>query len=155
MHSDQVRRCYAISDVFKPLTKYGHFIAVIGTYNVSSLLHGLNYQLSAILLSLAFYTYAEHNLRRKLARKFDACIGSRPCEQYCHVHKHTGRKLIVYFVNKIFTLLAIYHLGYLGYLMDLRADINTSFRDSFTKWQSHNFNSHVLALFTFFVSLFL
>ncbi|XP_054711221.1 protein-serine O-palmitoleoyltransferase porcupine-like [Uloborus diversus] len=46
--------------VFKTAKPLGDFAAVLLTYVASSLLHGLNFQLAAVLLSLGFYTYIEH-----------------------------------------------------------------------------------------------
>lgn len=61
-------------DVFRTTISYGSFTAVLSTYAASSLLHGLNFQLSAVLLSLGAYTYVEYMLRQKLANTFHACI---------------------------------------------------------------------------------
>jgi len=63
-----------LKDVFRTTISYGSFVAVLSTYVASSLLHGLNFQLSAVLLSLGAYTYVEYMLRQKLANTFRACI---------------------------------------------------------------------------------
>jgi O-palmitoleoyl transferase len=92
-------------------------MAIIATYAVSSLLHGLNLQLAAVLLSLGLYTYVEFMLRQKLASIFNACILSRPCRPNCpHAHKET--KLIVLVANIGFGLLTFFHLIYLGVMFD-------------------------------------
>ncbi|CAE1268787.1 PORCN [Acanthosepion pharaonis] len=46
--------------IFKNARPLGNFAAVLLTYGASSLLHGLNFQLAAVLLSLGFYSYIEH-----------------------------------------------------------------------------------------------
>ena len=52
------------------------------------MLHGLNFQLAAVLLSLGFYTYVEHSLRRKLAAAFDASItATKPYDPHAYRHK--------------------------------------------------------------------
>ncbi|CAH8477555.1 unnamed protein product [Heterobilharzia americana] len=49
--------------IYKPLRAYGHIYAILGTYTVSSLLHGLNFQLSAVLFSIGIYAYIEYVFR--------------------------------------------------------------------------------------------
>ncbi|XP_065215367.1 protein-serine O-palmitoleoyltransferase porcupine [Planococcus citri] len=140
---------------FKPLQSYGNFLAVIGTYFVSSLLHGLNYRLSGVLLSLGVYTYVEHTFRRKLSYRMNACISSKSCRLSCDKHRFTGRKLGVCFINLFFTILALYHLSYLGCLIDLRADDNVTFYQAFDRWRGLRYESHYVILITYIVSLFL
>ena len=57
------------------------------TFVVSSFLHGFNFQLTAVLLSLGFYAYAESRLRAKLAKWLDACVESRQCKECEHKHR--------------------------------------------------------------------
>lgn len=47
------------SDVFHNVKPFGTFTAILVTYLVSALLHGLNFQLAAVLLSLGFFTFTE------------------------------------------------------------------------------------------------
>lgn len=103
--------------VFKVFRCYGNFVAIIATYAASSLLHGLNFQLAAVLLSLGLYTYVEHVLRQKLSRVYSSCIQARQCRHECgHVHKrsHSGVRL----TNLAFGALALVHLTYLGLMFD-------------------------------------
>ncbi|CDW56463.1 MBOAT domain containing protein [Trichuris trichiura] len=103
--------------VFKPLSGYGKFVALFLTYCVSSLLHGFNFQLSAVLLSLGLYTYSEHLLRERLSEKLDACVGARRCTGPCsHNRKETHQ--ITWFCNGAFLLLSLFHLAYLGMVYD-------------------------------------
>lgn len=82
------------SDVFKPVRgQLGVFWALLFTYSMSALFHGLNFQLAAVLLSLGFYTYVEHSLRYKLSSAFDACILARPCPESC---EHTQKGKLFY-----------------------------------------------------------
>lgn len=127
-------------------------MGVIGTFFISSLLHGLNYQLSGILLSLAVYTYVEYVFRSKLARRFDACLLSKSCEMNCKVHRYTERKIPVRLLNLGFSILALYHLSYLGFLIDLRNDQKLGFFESFQKWKDEAFQSHLIVLITFSLS---
>ena len=147
--------CVFTTDIFKPLWKYGHFTALISTYFVSSLLHGLNYQLSGVLLSLALYTYIENVVRKKLAQRWDACVLSRSCSSGCDEHRYTHRFLFVKLINLMFTLIAIYHLSYLGCLIDLRNDKKLSFEESFQRWHALFYSSHLFALVMAMIYLFL
>lgn len=142
-------------DIFKPLRGYGSLVAVVGTYLVSSLLHGLNYQLSGILLSLGIYTYVEYIFRQKLSKVLNACVSSKSCKPYCDRHRHTVRKLGVCFVNLFFTILSIYHLAYLGFLIDLRSDSMHSLYKSFERWRALGYESHYVVLATYVISWFL
>ncbi|XP_043803579.1 protein-serine O-palmitoleoyltransferase porcupine isoform X2 [Apis laboriosa] len=75
--------------IFRPSIKYlGKFGAVTITYLTSALLHGLNFQLAAVLLSLGFYTYVEFQLRFMLANIFDACIASKQCTKNKCTHTY-------------------------------------------------------------------
>ncbi|KRX20156.1 Protein-cysteine N-palmitoyltransferase porcupine [Trichinella nelsoni] len=104
-------------NVFQRIKLHGHFVAVFGTFCISALLHGYNFQLSAVLLSLGFYSYSEYILREKLARLFQACIRARSC--YCNcTHKRKWFHPLTMLVNLIFTLLGLFHLTYLGMVYD-------------------------------------
>lgn len=109
-------------DVFRQLLSYGYFVAIIGSFSMSSLLHvrkvfkldiylsiqGFNFQLTAVLISLAFYAYSENGkhlsylssshivisvFRSKLSGRFGACIKSRPCPEQCN---HPNKKVNKY-----------------------------------------------------------
>ncbi|XP_073325792.1 protein-serine O-palmitoleoyltransferase porcupine-like [Pagrus major] len=131
--------------VFKSAMKLGTFAAILVTYMASALLHGLSFHLGAVLLSLGFITYVEHVLRKKLASIFSACILSRPCTSDCsHQHK---KEYWVMLLNLVFSLLAIFHLTYLGSMFDSGDDeqeveegyaaIHTIQRWSELNWASH------------------
>lgn len=137
---------FCISDVFNPLRRHGLFTAIIGTYFVSSLLHGLNYQLSGILLSLAVYSYIEHVLRKRMARKLNACILSKSCASECREHFYDNRFAFVKLINVVFTFIDVYHLSYLGCLIDLENNQKLSFEESFKRWHDLSYSSHLLAL---------
>ncbi|XP_062456825.1 protein-serine O-palmitoleoyltransferase porcupine, partial [Rhea pennata] len=106
--------------VFQTTRRLGTFAAVLGTYAASALLHGLSFHLAAILLSLGFITYAEHELRKRLAAIFDACVLSKRCPPGCS-HRHKDA-LWVRGLNGALGALALLHLAYLGALFDAEAD---------------------------------
>ncbi|KAM5128465.1 protein-serine O-palmitoleoyltransferase porcupine isoform 3-T3 [Callospermophilus lateralis] len=77
--------------VFKNALRLGTFSAVLVTYAASALLHGFSFHLAAVLLSLAFITYVEHVLRKRLARILSACVLSKRCLPDCS-HRHRLKK---------------------------------------------------------------
>lgn len=60
--------------VFQTAQCLGTFITLLGTYVASALLHGLSFDLAAVMLSLGFITYSKHTLRQRWAAIFDACV---------------------------------------------------------------------------------
>lgn len=139
------------------LRRYGSGgLAVFVTYAASTLLHGLNFQLGAVLFSLGFYTYTEHTLRKKLAALFDASIEAKRCPDTVHRHKE-GRFLVI-LANMFFGLLACFHLAYLGVMFNQQEDIMAegySWRHTLAKWDALGFKSHWVIMFTFVLTLVL
>ena len=145
-----VQRCLSPPDVFRVAKPHGIFLALLGTYGVSALLHGLNFQLAAVLLSLGFYTYTEHVTRRKLASIFNACIQARKCPANCG-HSWKENDWIVKLSNAGFGLLAMFHLAYLGLMFDSSKlqEEGYSYYHVLSKWRWLNFSSHWITLATF------
>lgn len=145
---------FSIPDIFRPsIKRFGKFGAVIVTYLVSSLLHGLNFQLAAVLLSLGLYTYVEFQLRASLADTFDACIASKQCanKQKC-THKYKSYNCWwVFMTNLAFAGLAMFHLAYLGLMFDTSDLQETGYSYSHTvdKWARLGFASHWIVLATY------
>ncbi|XP_011252241.1 protein-serine O-palmitoleoyltransferase porcupine isoform X2 [Camponotus floridanus] len=139
--------------IFRPSMKnIGTFGAVIFTYLISSLLHGLNFQLAAVLLSLGFYTYIEFQLRAMLADTFDACIASKQCAKRKCIHKHNSSNCWwVFITNLAFSGLAMFHLAYLGLMFNTSDLQETGYNYSHTidKWNELGFASHWVALATY------
>ncbi|XP_028848322.1 protein-serine O-palmitoleoyltransferase porcupine-like isoform X2 [Denticeps clupeoides] len=132
---------------FKGALKFGTFPAVLMTYMTSALLHGLSFHLGAVLLSLAFMTYVEHVLRRRLATILNACVLSRRCQADC---AHQNKKAPwVYFINVAFGALAIFHLTYLGSVFDsssedVDGDEESIVSHTVQKWTELSWASHWL-----------
>ncbi|KAK2583881.1 hypothetical protein KPH14_001155 [Odynerus spinipes] len=141
--------------IFRPSLKYlGKFGAVTTTYLMSSLLHGFNFQLGAVLLSLGLYTYVEHQLRMILASTFDACIASKECikNKCTHIYNSYNCYWVVV-TNMMFTALTIFHLSYLGLMFDTSEIQETgySYIHTIEKWSQLGFASHWVALTTYCV----
>ncbi|XP_011692499.1 PREDICTED: probable protein-cysteine N-palmitoyltransferase porcupine [Wasmannia auropunctata] len=142
--------------IFRPSIKnLGKFGAVIVTYLISSLLHGLNFQLAAVLLSLGFYTYVEFQLRATLADTFDACVASKQCNKKRCTHRYNSYNFLVFTTNLLFSGLAVFHLAYLGLMFDTSElqETGYSFRHTIDKWAELGFASHWVALATYGIYL--
>ncbi|OQR75131.1 protein-cysteine N-palmitoyltransferase porcupine-like [Tropilaelaps mercedesae] len=148
--------------VFRRLLPFGgRFLAVLGTFAASALLHGLSFRLAAVLLSLGFYIHVEYVLREKLASIFSACIGARECHSCAH--KNTpSTHWWVWFINGVWTTVAIANLAYLGTMFDDDqptdveeklggASTGATMQYTLKKWSELGFASHwlVLAMFAF------
>ncbi|VDK72865.1 unnamed protein product [Litomosoides sigmodontis] len=134
--------------VFGEIKKYGSAAAIFATYAVSSLFHGINFQLSAVLLSLGFYTYAETKMRSKLSRCIDSCVRARKCRKECH-HTYKENALSTLAINVVFRVLALTHLVYLGMAFDdSAAETGYSWRHTLSIWANSYYFSHIIGLFS-------
>lgn len=154
-------------DIFNEVLKYGNknkchsirIIAIGSTYFVSSLLHGFEQRLSAVLLSLAAYTYVEYQLRSKLAIRFPKLFYFK--SEYRRSKKYTSsfnkNTLFIWGTNIIFTILNIIHLAYLGSIMDMSLNKfnNTSYSISFASWHHAFYFSHIIVIIMYILSIIL
>lgn len=140
-------------DIFSQLKPYGIFVAIISTYLISSLLHGVNLQVASVLLSLGFATYAEYELRKKIADIFNACILAHPCNN-CK-HRYNDKNPLVRIVNLLFGMLAVFHLAYLGVIFEGSAEdhgLSQSINHIQNKWGNLDYLSHWVILLTLITS---
>ncbi|XP_077284124.1 protein-serine O-palmitoleoyltransferase por [Arctopsyche grandis] len=139
--------------VFKVCKPYGKFFAIFATYSISSLLHGLNFQLSVALLSIGMFSYVEYKMRTKLSSIFSACCLVSACSKNC-THTYRKSNAIVMFVNVMFSCLAVFHLAYLGVMFEASFAIQEtgySYAHTLKKWSDLNFASHTIATITHLV----
>nr|CAD7430683.1 unnamed protein product [Timema monikensis] len=137
--------------VFRSTRPLGSVAAVLSTYIVSILMHGLNFQLAAVLFSLGVYTYVEFTLRHKLAQVFDACIEAHPCRQRCS-HRHKAKQLSTKLANVGFGVLTMFHLSYLGVMFDMSSTLQEkgySYSHTLSKWSNLHFASLWVVLGTY------
>ncbi|XP_072026412.1 protein-serine O-palmitoleoyltransferase porcupine-like [Amphiura filiformis] len=138
--------------VFKTSRHLGNFAAILLTYAASSLLHGINFQLAAVLLSLGLYSYTEYVLRQKLSDAFSACVGAKACKPACS-HRNKKKNVLVILTNVVFGLLAMFHLAYLGLMFDTDdselEEQGYDWTHTLSKWSHLNYASHWVALITF------
>lgn len=140
---------FSFADVFLQLKPHGIFKAIILTYLISSLLHGVNIHLSAVLLTLGFATYAEYTIRKKIADIFDACVLANACGECSHRHNHRNPFVIAF--NLGFRILAMVHLAYLGILLDgfvEKPEIGLSLRNIQERWGGLDYMSHWIIMLT-------
>lgn len=137
------------------MKQYGIFAAISTTYIISALLHGLNFQLAAVLLSLGFYTYIEYKLRGNLCRIFKACILPSECRAQC-THEFKSKHPYVILTNLLFGFITVIHLAYLGVMFEASTSIQEqgfSWSHTMEKWQELDFTSHWIAgvLYVFYL----
>ncbi|XP_047514774.1 protein-serine O-palmitoleoyltransferase porcupine [Pieris napi] len=141
--------------VFKSCHAYGQFFAILSTYVVSSLLHGCNFQLSAVLLSIGTFSYIEYNFRLKVASALEACCLANPCTKQCE-HKYKKNCILTVFLNTLFSLITVIHLAYLGVMFEASFSIQEtgySFSHTISKWENLDFFNHGLATFFYVIYL--
>lgn len=126
------------------------------TFLASTFLHGFNFQLGSVLMSLGFFIYTENQVRSKLSLIFNASIGTRKgtTEQN---FRHKEAAVWVMLVNFGFGILAYVHLMYLGVMFD-QSEVQTEgykWTHTIAKWESLNFFSHYFMGMSFLLSLVL
>lgn len=151
------------ADIFHNLKQFGKFTAILLTYLISSSLHGLNFQLAAVLLSIGIFTFVEYRLRNVLAEILDACVAANKCdlnsESSCSSkgHKNTSALLWVKMINFGFGVSTVVLLAYLGVLLDTSLDHGKGFswERNLKKWIDVKFFGHVIVLIWYVVYLIL
>lgn len=151
------------ADIFHNLKQFGMFNAIILTYLISSSLHGLNFQLAAVLLSIGCFTFVEYRLRNVLAEIFDACVAANKCNldstSACTSkgHKNNSTLYWVRMINFAFAVFTVVLLAYLGVLLDTSTDHHGGFswRQNLKKWIELKFFGHIIVAVWFIVYLIL
>lgn len=133
-----------------------HFVAIFVTYVVSSLLHGQYLKIYLVLFSLAIFGFVESKLRKKISIAFNACVSAEPCQRpcrfkYCSSLGWRGDgAILVKLTNVLFSTVTIFHLAYLGAMMNESiADEDNDFGDDLNVWSTVNFINHWLVLLTY------
>lgn len=141
--------------VFKACQPYGQFTAIFITYAVSSLLHGWNFQFSAVLLSIGTFSYVEYNFRYKVASALEVCCLANPCVKQCD-HKNKKNSLLAVFLNSVFSFITIIHLAYLGVMFEASFSVQESgysYYHTISKWENLNYFSHGFVAFMYVIYL--
>ncbi len=105
---------YYLKDCFKRVLPCGPVAAYLTTYVASVMLHGLNFQLGAVLLSLGFFAKVEHDVRSRLADMFSASIGTARNDA-C---RHKEWEIPVAAFNMVCGMLVVFNLAYLGVMFN-------------------------------------
>ncbi|XP_053676409.1 protein-serine O-palmitoleoyltransferase porcupine [Anopheles nili] len=131
---------------------FGNAAAIAITYIISSLLHGLHYRLWITLLTIGLWTYVEHEIRRKIAAIYSACVLVGKCPEPCIVHQHKSKSLLCIIINTLFFLLNMFNLIYLGCIFESTEgppeEISNE-KSIFARWTELNFASHWLLGFAY------
>ncbi|TDG42675.1 hypothetical protein AWZ03_010895 [Drosophila navojoa] len=141
-------------------------VAVFCTYIVSSLLHGMDFRIYLVLLSLATFAEGETMLRRHLATLFGACVTANPCPgaercRYAHCPRRRGWRScsswLVRLTNLGFSLLAIAHLAYLGVVLLNETLLGDSEHELpfMYHWSAAGYLSHYVGIGMFVLYMFL
>lgn len=131
------------------MLKLGHGKAILATFLISSLLHGLQPEITVVLMMLGIYSYVQLNMQEKLAQEWNACIRVKPCRR-C-VHRYRDGSGFVIIVKAGLTVFTMFHLAYLGTVMDT---MNNPDAPSFLrKWKDMYFFSHIIIFWSFIYSV--
>lgn len=136
------------------MQRHGQFAAITITFFYSSLLHGLNIECSAVLLSLGFFSSVEIGFRKFLANSFDACVESKQCRTCSHKYKKDHVWVQVF--NDGFKIFIIVQLVYTGYIMEtLFQDLTLWERIQavHSRWYDLGYICHILAFIMYFLTI--
>ena len=130
------------------------FYPIMITYIVSSFLHGFNFQIWSVLLTLGCLTFLEFETRAKLAAVYDSCLLTRSCQVSSSgrcLDGHTNdHKFLAWIINGFFKILAFLHLAYLGSTFDGKED-SAKFQNVLSVWSELGFYSHLLGIMNLIV----
>lgn len=140
--------------IFAGFLPYGNFTAVLMTYLVSSMLHGLNIEVSMVLLSLGFFSFVQFKFQDVVASFINCCTRVRACRHCRHTNKYYMRPIF----NFLFMATTVVYLAYTGCLMTTInhiANADEVFDSVVARWQGVNLYGHYLALASVFLTCIL
>ena len=127
-------------------------------------MHGYDFRVCSVLITLAFLTWIEMRLRKRLSVRLDACVAAWNCNyepdegrsrpnHRCRKHRCTPyNSLLVNAINLAFSLLCIAHLAFLGSAFDGN-ESHATFEHVYEIWSFLNFYSIALFVPTFLLYL--
>ncbi|KAL5259369.1 hypothetical protein ACHWQZ_G009723 [Mnemiopsis leidyi] len=135
--------------VYKKTRSYGVFVAAFMTYAASSVLHGLNFQLPAVLISIFISSYVEAVFREELSVLISSCVGVERCVKCNHTNKVFRTP-----VRAAFVVINILQLAYLGVMFDSDPSQTEgySWMNTLSKWNNLYWYGHLLCGLGFFSS---
>uniref|UniRef100_A0AC35FLW0 Uncharacterized protein n=1 Tax=Panagrolaimus sp. PS1159 TaxID=55785 RepID=A0AC35FLW0_9BILA len=125
------------------------------TFLTSALMHGVNFQIAAVLISLGLFGIAENAFRRRLAHRLNLCVKSRDCVHCSHKNGNSkAATVITRCINFVFTISNIILLIYLGmpFDNDETAQIGYSMQHTLGHWKKWYFIGHLYSLFLLLTS---
>ncbi|XP_050314274.1 protein-serine O-palmitoleoyltransferase porcupine isoform X2 [Anthonomus grandis grandis] len=129
--------------IYRKWLPRGRFIAVLMTFVISALFHGLELKVTAVLISLGLFSFMQMNVREFLASTFDICCKVYPCRSCSHRLKRNS--LICRLILLLFSIYTVLDLIYVGVLMDPSTDEV----GIYTKWSDLYFYSFWLMFLNF------
>uniref|UniRef100_A0A0N5BS04 Protein-serine O-palmitoleoyltransferase porcupine n=1 Tax=Strongyloides papillosus TaxID=174720 RepID=A0A0N5BS04_STREA len=141
--------------VFQKIKAYGKFLAVLFTFTFSAMLHGFNFQLTAVLVSIGVNASIESKLRSRLSNRLNSCCKSRRCLENCdHYYKTYHFRTLI--VNFIFFIINVYHLIYLGAPFDDSVEEGTySMNHTLKIWSQEFYFGSLIITFLMLIASFL
>ncbi|RCN48027.1 MBOAT family protein [Ancylostoma caninum] len=136
---------YLHAYIYVNVIPFGTAAAIFASFAISSLLHGFNFQISAVLLSLGFVCFFENKLRNRISNRFSVCARARRCRK-CE-HKRGWKSWQAVFLNSLFFVHSVYQLIYLGAPFDGEgASEGYDFYHTMSTWRRHYFAAHWIGL---------
>ena len=125
---------------------------MFATFLTSAFLHGNQFQVWAVLLSLGIFTYVEDRIRYKLAIRYNASICARLKRDDSFKYGETSFWILA--INLLFSLLSIVHLAYLGAVFNqfVEPDEEPHWTDTIETWRDLGFFSHLFFLAVYLIS---
>lgn len=139
--------------VFNPMKSTGKFKAILTTYLISSLLHGVNIQLAAVLLSVGLASYSEFRIRKKVSEIYNACILAHPCPPKCS-HRFKTNTPGVNAFNIALGLIATFYLVYMGVMFEgpiEQHEMGLSYKHIIKRWGRLNYAGHWAVLISYVI----
>ncbi|CAJ0588561.1 unnamed protein product [Cylicocyclus nassatus] len=132
---------YLRSYVYLKFAFLGAAASIFISFAISSLMHGLNFQISAVLLSLGFVCYFENKLRNRISKRFSMCVRARPCKNCEHQRGWACWQTIL--INLLFFVHSVYQLIYLGAPFDGEgASEGYTYHHTLSVWKRHHYAAH-------------
>lgn len=135
----------------------GRFLATFGTFAFSAMYHGLNVEVTVVLLNIGVFCYIQYKFREILAQYFNACVKTRTCNA-CVAHRYKETYGTVMLANFLFGVWTMLDLAYFGIIMSDVGNVSNFTKSKniiLKKWGALGFFNHKVNYFLLPVCLFL
>ncbi|XP_071054614.1 protein-serine O-palmitoleoyltransferase porcupine-like [Onthophagus taurus] len=144
---------FLVQNIYSPFAEINKTSAVLMSFLVTMLIHGLNIRTTVVLLSLGIWTYTQEIIQDKLAMRLSSCCRIYACRAGCG-HRLKFWHPITLVINGINMFLNILHLVFTGHIMHKDFDGSTVW-DLCRIWR-HDFGllSHLIIVIWFCFMLY-